>query len=147
LTQQESDWCIDKGIAPDFQVSGCTAVIQSGNGSPNDLTSAHRNRGLAYYGKHDLDHAIADYTEAIRINPKHVDAYNNCGDIYQARQDLDRAIADFDAVIRLNPNFSAAFSNRCHAYVDKGDNDHAKADYDEAIRLNPTLAEGIQQLR
>ena len=31
---------------------------------------AHRNRGLVYQTKGDLDRAIADYNEAIALDPK-----------------------------------------------------------------------------
>ena len=31
---------------------------------------AYNNRGLAYRAKGDYDHAIADYNEAIRLDPR-----------------------------------------------------------------------------
>ena len=44
----------------------------------------------------DWDKAIADYSEALRWDPKYVEAYNNRGVLYCDRtQDFERAIADF----------------------------------------------------
>jgi Flp pilus assembly protein TadD len=38
-----------------------------------------------------FDHAIADYTEAIRLDPKNAVAYNNRGLAYRAKGDNDHA--------------------------------------------------------
>src|SRR5262252_658983 len=42
------------------------------------------SRGLDYYNKNDPDRAIAEYTEAIRLDPKYVDAFHNRGNAYRA---------------------------------------------------------------
>jgi tetratricopeptide (TPR) repeat protein len=87
------------------------------------------------------DRAIADYDEAIRLNPEDADAYSNRGNAYFHKGDFDRAITDYDEAIRLNPEFADAYHNRGSAYFHKGDSDRAIADYDEAIRLNPEDAD------
>ena len=94
----------------------------------------------AYRDKGDTDRAIADYTEAIRLDPKFAIAYNNRGLAYRDKGDTDRAIADFTEAIRLDPKFANAYASRGVAYRDKGDMDRAIADYTEAIRLDPKLA-------
>ena len=49
------------------------------------------------------DKAIADFTEAIRLDPKYAEAYCNRGCAYRNKGDYDKAIADFTEAIRLNP--------------------------------------------
>jgi len=93
--------------------------------------------GDAYYSKKDYDRAIADYTQAIRLNPSNGVYYNNRGLAYQDKKDYDRAIADFTEAIRLDPRTAVIYLNRGHAYRDKEDYDRAIADYTEAIRLDP----------
>ena len=43
--------------------------------------------------KQDYDRAIADYNEAIRLNPKDAIYYANRGNSYARKQDDDRAMA------------------------------------------------------
>lgn len=85
----------------------------------------------------DLDGAIEDYDEAIRINPKEVEAYLNRGYAKRDKGDSDGAIKDYDEAIRLNPKFDLAYNNRGIAKYEKGDLDGAIKDYNEAIRINP----------
>jgi tetratricopeptide (TPR) repeat protein len=92
-------------------------------------------RGYAAHLAGDLERAAADYTEAIRLNPKSVRAYNNRAVVYQSQGDLERAIADFSAAIRLDPTSSRAYQSRAAAYETQGDLAKADADLAEARRV------------
>ena len=98
---------------------------------------AFDNRGSAYHDKGDNDRAIADYNEAVRLNPKSGMAFHNRGVAYLEKGDNDRAIADYSEAIRIDPEDASAFNGRGVAYRAKGDLDRASADYNEAIRLDP----------
>ena len=101
---------------------------------------AYRVRGDAYLQKGDLDEAIADYTEAIRLDPNDAGAYRNRGVAYWVKGDLDKAekaIADWTEAIRLNPDDTIAYLCRGDAYKEKGDLDKAIADFSDALRLDP----------
>jgi tetratricopeptide (TPR) repeat protein len=60
-------------------ISGCTTVIQSGRENTENLAVAFNNRGNAYSDKGDLERAIQDYDQAIRLNPQYATAFNNRG--------------------------------------------------------------------
>ena len=101
---------------------------------------AYLNRGVPTRTKGDYDKAIADFTEAIRLDPKYAQAYYHRGVVYGKKGDYDKAIADFTEAIRLDPKSAEAYRNRGVAYGKKGDYDKAIADCTEAIRLDPKCA-------
>src|SRR5882672_9868077 len=79
----------------DVAIAACTRAINSGRWRGRDLAVLYFNRGVEYDAKGDLDRGIADYTEAIRLDPKYPKAYYNRGVAYEAKGDHDRAIADY----------------------------------------------------
>ena len=87
------------------------------------------------------DKAIVHYTEAINLNPEHVNAYNNRGVAYANKGEIDAAIQDYNKAIDLNPEDAEAYNNRGVAYANKGEIDAAIQDYNKAIDLNPEDAE------
>lgn len=103
------------------------------------------SRGAAYAMKGQIDRAIVDFDEAIRLDPKYADAFYNRGIAYAETGQYNRALADFDEAIRLNPKNADFFANRGSAYVIRGQHDRAIADYDEAIRLNPRHTPAINR--
>jgi Flp pilus assembly protein TadD len=81
------------------------------------------------------DHAIYNYSEAIRRNHKFVKAYNNRGIAYVGRQQYDLAIADFNKAIKLDPKNGKVYNNRAVAYWHKGEVDRARQDIQKAQSL------------
>ena len=81
--EQQREWCEDVSD-PDHAIDGCTAVIQSGTGSLEVQAVAFNNRGYAYSRKGQYDRAIADFDQAIRLDPEIVLAFINRGDAYAA---------------------------------------------------------------
>jgi tetratricopeptide (TPR) repeat protein len=92
------------GIDWDQQITSCTALIQSGNESTENLAIAFYNRGLAYENKEDYARAIADYSEAIRLDPNDADAYFYRSLDKARTGDKAGAEADMAAAKRINPN-------------------------------------------
>jgi lipoprotein NlpI len=124
----------------DVAIAACSDRISSGKFKGHSQAANYYNRGIEYNNKGDTARAIADYNQAISLDPKLASAYNNRGNIYQRKGDYDRAIADYNQTISLDPKFTNAYNNRGNIYYYKGDYDRAIADYNQAISLNPKLA-------
>ena len=103
-------------------------------------------QGFAAHMRSDYAKALADYTEAVRIDPKNSKAYNNRGLVYQARGDIDRAIADFNEAQRLSPKTTSVYVNRGTLYARQSEFDKALADFSEAIKIDPQCI-GAYRLR
>jgi tetratricopeptide (TPR) repeat protein len=138
---QDHAWCVGKeGTTPDQQIGGCTALIEGGSVSNHNLASYYSNRGNGYQAKRQLDRAITDYDQAIKLDPNFAGAYNNRGNAYRAKQETDRAIADYNRALELNPKFALAFRNRGNTFFDLTRYDRAIEDYDQAIKCEPNNA-------
>jgi lipoprotein NlpI len=120
----------------DEAIAACDYAITSGIYRGVDLGMVYNNRGVEHAQKGDLDRAIADYGEAIRLDPTNVKALHNRGHAWRKRGEYERAIPDFDAVLRLDPNAADALIERGFALADgPGDHQRAILDYNRALRL------------
>jgi tetratricopeptide (TPR) repeat protein len=138
---QTPNWKACPGKAAAAEIEACTRIIDLGNRlSAQHRSIAYSNRGTAYLGKGELDIAIADYTEAIRLDPKTAILHLNRGTAYSAKFEYDRGIRDLDEAIRLNPKLAGAYNIRGAAHASNGDSDRAMRDLDETIRLDPKQA-------
>lgn len=112
------------------------------SGPPQD-SQALLQRGEIRRKQGDLDGAITDYTEALRLNPTSV-AHCNRGNLLLEKGDLDGAIADYTEAIRLNPTDKWPYNRRGFARLVQSDFDGAIADITEVIRLDPEDAMAYQ---
>jgi tetratricopeptide (TPR) repeat protein len=132
--------CMEK-FGPEA-LAACDRAIESKEFSGPDLARLHTKRGGERRRVHDLDGAIADHTEAIRLNPEDPFPYNNRASAWRSKGDLDRAIADYGEALRVDPGYTAAYVNRGLVYERKNDLDRARADYEQALARPPKYGNG-----
>jgi len=83
------------------------------------------------------DKAIADYSEAIWLDPLAITAYHERGLSWEAKKEFEKAIIDYDLEIRLDPQSAPGFTSRGFAWKAKGRYDKALADFKEAVEFDP----------
>src|ERR1700690_4393442 len=76
-TAQGWGWCADTSFSADVAISSCTRVIEAGHDTDENIAVAYLNCGIAYDAKSDGEHAVADYSAAIRLDPTNKDALLN----------------------------------------------------------------------
>jgi len=107
-------------------------------------------QGKKYSSAENADSAIANYSKAIKINPKFAKAYNNRGIAYVWKKQYDLAIADFNKAIELDPKNGKAYNNRAIVYSYQGETDKARQDLHKAqslgVAVNPDFLKKIESL-
>jgi len=131
--------CGDPSVDAAQRIAACSAVIALDGLDVRAKSQALNNRGHAYDRIKDSDHALADFDEAIKLDPANADAFNNRGNLYWSKFEDDRAFQDFSDAIRIAPR-AEYFLNRGNKYSLLGDDDRAISDFDRAIALNSQLA-------
>ena len=114
-----------------------------------DRQQAGQHRELQI--ERDLDKAIAEFNQAIRINPQYALAYFRRGIAYSRKGDYARAIADFDRALQLSPDDSPnrplIHFERGMAYYRTEDFNRAVTDLEAAVRINPNVYSWNNSLR
>jgi len=96
-----------------------------------------RLRGVCYHNKKELDRAIADYTEAIKLNPRNVTLYRYRGYAYDSKKDTVRALRDFDRAVELAPKDVESLYGRGLIHLAQKAYDEVIADATRALRIDP----------
>jgi lipoprotein NlpI len=137
-----ADWsadvemCFERTGSIAMDVDVCSRAIRSGELEAENLATMYRTRGQAYNESGAYDLAIADFDQALKLNPYSATSLRRRGEARHGLGQYDRALADFDQAIELSPNFSGAFRDRGTTYFFQGEIGRAGADYDMALGLN-----------
>ena len=134
------DWPACNAGNADEAIAACSRLIAFGLLTGRVSAMAYDSRGHARVAKGDLDSAISDFDEAIRLAPHFSLYYFHRGEARLAKGDHDGALADFDQASR-DTEFVAAYAGRGEARQANGDFDGAIADFNVVIRLMPQVPE------
>jgi tetratricopeptide (TPR) repeat protein len=101
-TQQDYNDCAQTSN-PALSLAACTRLIQDPAQSVSDRVIAYLNRGNDNAALNQPDSAIADYSEAIKLDPRNIVALSSRAIAYFGKGDRERAIADYNAANTLDP--------------------------------------------
>src|ERR1700728_1109232 len=99
-TQQHWDGCQSKD--PATAIAACSTIIPDAAEAPQDRADAYVYRAGAYLAQGDLDRAIADYSEALKLTPRNVVAYVSRALAEFKKGDKDNAIIDYSIANKLD---------------------------------------------
>jgi tetratricopeptide (TPR) repeat protein len=124
---------------------------------PGDAAAHAARAGVFLYARNDPAAAIAEYGQAIRLDPSRADYRGGRAHAHYERREYERALADYDEAVRLNPGrapgtmplfvveesdlgAALAYFGRGLVYEAKKLDRKALEDYSRAIELNPGAA-------
>jgi tetratricopeptide (TPR) repeat protein len=90
--------------------------------------------------------SIADYEEAIRLDPNEPSTYYYRGAEWFRDLEPDKAIEDFTRAIQLDPKYAPAYRLRAIAWNSKHEYEKAVKDYSDVVRIRPDEFEGHNDL-
>jgi tetratricopeptide (TPR) repeat protein len=121
----------------ELAIDACSRVISSGAYKGSRLATVYGLRASKFIAAGDHDRAIADLTEAIKLDPRSALAFHTRGIVWQAKGDPERALADFQMSLQLDPQRIAVYLSKGLAWHAKGNDDRAIAELTEAIKIDP----------
>jgi serine/threonine protein kinase/Flp pilus assembly protein TadD len=110
-------------------------------------SAAHNKLGLQYEQIGSYQDAVAEFTEAIRIDPYLMLAYNNLNNVYLLRLgDWDSAIYWARRQLYYNDRHVWAYDKLGWAYLGKDEFEQAQAAFEKAIEIDPRFILGLYRL-
>jgi tetratricopeptide (TPR) repeat protein len=103
------------------------------------LAVAYNNRGVTRHELGDMEGALADFDEALRLDPKYADACGNRAAVRSEMGDAEGAAADCRRGLELAPGSAGLHARRGALLHDQKDWIAARAEYDRALRLDARL--------
>jgi tetratricopeptide (TPR) repeat protein len=94
-------------------------------------------RGEDRLASNDYDQALADFSEAIRLNPDHAPAYTSRAQVWAKKHYRDREIDDYTEAIKRDPGNASYRVARAESWSAQGMHKRAMTDFEDALRMEP----------
>ena len=128
------------------RLEGCTAIIDTGKLTDQDMAFAYINRGDALFAKNDYYQAIDDFGKAIELYPKDAKPYNNRAYTYLTLRRPEDGLPDAQKAVELEPENANAWDTLGTIYVWLKQKDKAIEALKKANALDPEKKLGSELL-
>jgi len=132
---------LDQVVPLDEAIPFFTGEIHAKTGDPLPYVL----RAKVWKSRNELDIALGDLNDAIRLDPTHAWVYNWRGILWREKKNHEKAIADHTEAIKLEPGDSLSYVNRGLALADAKQYDKAIDDFNQAIRFDPENARNFNK--
>ena len=104
---QQAATGLDKCTAADTDkeeaIAACTRLLERGGSDPTSTASYLANRGGTFLNRGDIELALKDLDESLRLNPNAALANYNRGAAYFSKHDFEPAVTDLKRALELDP--------------------------------------------
>jgi len=116
-----------------------TDIVAKNEGNKNNYL-VYYHWADAYQLQGNMQGAMSQYNEALRINPDFIRGYVRRGELHDMMGNLNAALADYDRVLAVEPANALALNNRGWVYFEQGKDAEALEAFDKAIAIDGKLA-------
>ncbi|XP_027094579.1 tetratricopeptide repeat domain-containing protein PYG7, chloroplastic-like [Coffea arabica] len=87
-------------------------AIERWDGDDQDLAQVYNALGVSYIRDEKLEKGIAQFENAVKLQPGYVTAWNNLGDAYEKKKDFKSSLKAYEEVLLFDPNNKIARPKR-----------------------------------
>jgi len=109
------------------------------------LATVYQQRGFASAKNQQLQEAVQDYTEALKIEPNNVRIYEQRAAVEMKMYAYDKALADYAEASKLKPNEVRYYNYRAYIYETKEDNQNSMAETEKALKIDANNQEAKER--
>ena len=106
----------------------------------------HYSCGLALRDSGQVDEAIEQFRQSLKINPAYARAHNNLGCALQDKGQLDEAAAEFELAVKNAPEFAMAQNNYAVSLAQRGRYEEAISHFVAALKADPYFRDAMKNI-
>ena len=110
---------------------------------PFSEASRFISAGVAYGMLNQYDKALADLSQALKLEPQNADGWNNYGLYLSESGKTKESLEALDKAISLRKNFDKAYYNRGNTFAKAGNYREALKDYAIALSINSSYTDAL----
>jgi lipoprotein NlpI len=133
-----SDYYPGGAIPEKETIASYTKMINSGRFEGVELAGMYQERGFIYTRLDQLDKALQDYTDALRLNPNYIIAYINRSIVLQKLGKYQEAFHDLNDAQALDPNNTDVYRTRGNLNFILKQYAAAAQDFETFLRITPS---------
>jgi tetratricopeptide (TPR) repeat protein len=122
------------------------AIAECASRALNRSAPTHYNLGYALSARGRRDEAIAEFEEALRIDPEYAQAHNNLGALLQIAGRADLALEHYRRATTLRPDNVESHANFGQLLSSRGRSAEAAVQFTQALALNADTVQALAGL-
>lgn len=100
-------------------------------------------QGVEYSRRQQWDQAARAYLQAVRLDPRFVEAWTNLGYAYRKLRNYARSVEAYRRALSVRPDYAPAHDYLARTYLAMGDRQKATEHYEILRRPDPQLADRL----